>query len=55
MKPANDSEFIRQFEACKLPAECFHHRDHVGVCFPDSRTDAKGRRGAKLGRVYGGE
>ncbi|MGI0013828.1 MAG: hypothetical protein ACREBU_10365 [Nitrososphaera sp.] len=25
----NDVEFVQQFEARTLPAECFHHRDHV--------------------------
>lgn len=24
-----DEEFIKQFEACTLPTENFHHRDHV--------------------------
>jgi len=24
-----DEEFIKQFEACTLQTECFHHRDHV--------------------------
>ncbi len=27
----NDEEFIRQFEACALPAETFHHEQHVRV------------------------
>ena len=25
----NGKEFIKQFEACTLPTESFHHRDHV--------------------------
>lgn len=29
----NDEEFVRQFEACTLPAECFHHRDHVKLAW----------------------
>lgn len=29
----NDEEFVRQFEACALPAECFHHRDHVKLAW----------------------
>lgn len=29
MKSASDKEFIQHFEACTLPAESFHHRDHV--------------------------
>jgi len=33
MKPANDDEFIRQSEACTLPAECFHHQDHVKLAW----------------------
>jgi hypothetical protein len=33
MKTANDEEFIRQFEACTLAAECFHHRDHVKLAW----------------------
>lgn len=33
MKPANDAEFIRQFEACTLPAEFFHHQDHVKLAW----------------------
>jgi len=28
-----DAEFIQQFEACNLPAECFHHRDHVKLAW----------------------
>jgi hypothetical protein len=24
-----DDEFIRQFEDCTLPPDCFHHADHV--------------------------
>jgi len=27
----SDEEFIRNFEACTLPAECFHHQEHVRV------------------------
>src|ERR1700693_4610035 len=26
-----DEEFIERFENCTLPAESFHHRDHVRV------------------------
>jgi len=26
-----DEDFIRNFEACTLPAECFHHQEHVRV------------------------
>ena len=33
MKPATDEEFIRQFEACTLPAEFFHHQDHVKLAW----------------------
>ena len=29
----NDKEFIRQFETCTLPAECFHHSDHVKLAW----------------------
>lgn len=28
-----DEECIKQFEACTLPAECFHHRDHVKMAW----------------------
>jgi len=28
-----DEEFIRQFEACALPAGSFHHRDHVKLAW----------------------
>ena len=27
----SDEEFIRSFEACRLPAERFHHQEHVRV------------------------
>jgi len=33
MNPINDEEFIRQFETCTLPAECFHPRDHVKLAW----------------------
>ncbi|MFN7948582.1 MAG: hypothetical protein U0Z53_24730 [Blastocatellia bacterium] len=29
----NDQEFITQFEACTLPAESFHHPDHVRLAW----------------------
>lgn len=28
-----DDEFIRRFEDCTLPSECFHHADHVRMAF----------------------
>lgn len=28
-----DEEFIQRFENCTLPAESFHHRDHVRVAW----------------------
>jgi hypothetical protein len=28
-----DAEFIRAFEACQLPNESFHHRDHVRLAW----------------------
>jgi hypothetical protein len=28
-----DAELIEQFECCTLPGDCFHHREHVRVCF----------------------
>ncbi|HSG41406.1 MAG TPA: hypothetical protein VLE27_17325 [Thermoanaerobaculia bacterium] len=29
----NDTEFIQQFETCTLPADAFHHRDHVRLAW----------------------
>jgi hypothetical protein len=29
--PMKDEEFVQRFEACTLPAESFHHPDHVRV------------------------
>ena len=29
----SDREFIEQFEACTLPAERFHHREHVKLAW----------------------
>ena len=31
MTSVDDQEFIERFEACALPAESFHHQDHVRV------------------------
>lgn len=31
MVSMSDEEFIRNFEACTLPAERFHHQEHVRV------------------------
>jgi len=28
-----DAEFLAALEACTLPEECFHHRDHVRAAF----------------------
>jgi len=28
-----DEEFIQKFEACTLPTDCFHHRDHVKMAW----------------------
>jgi hypothetical protein len=28
-----DSEFVRMFETCELPNECFHHRDHIRLAW----------------------
>jgi hypothetical protein len=44
MNPMTDQEFIRRFENCTLPAESFHHRDHVRIvwlylrCYPVLET-----------------
>jgi hypothetical protein len=29
----NDEDFIEQFETCALPAEAFHHQDHVRLAW----------------------
>jgi len=29
----SDQQFMRQFEACTLPPECFHHADHLRMAF----------------------
>ena len=34
-----DEEFIERFENCTLPAESFHHRDHVRVVWLYLRTN----------------
>ena len=28
-----DQEFVRMFEACELPNESFHHRDHIRLAW----------------------
>lgn len=33
MREMTDDELIEQFENATLPAECFHHADHVRVAF----------------------
>ena len=29
----SDGEFVRAFESCELPPECFHHRDHIRLAW----------------------
>jgi hypothetical protein len=29
----NDHEFVERFEACTLPEDAFHHRDHVRLAY----------------------
>ena len=29
----NDEEFARAFEACEIPNEAFHHRDHIRLAW----------------------
>jgi hypothetical protein len=33
MAPTDDRDFVTAFEACALPAEGFHHRDHVRLAW----------------------
>lgn len=49
----DDKEFIAGFEACTLPAESFHHREHVRVvwlylrCYPLLETLTRFSEGLK--------
>ena len=53
MNPMTDQEFIRRFENCTLPAESFHHQDHVRLvwlylrCYPVLETLNKFSEGLK--------
>jgi hypothetical protein len=31
--PLGDADFIAAFESCTLPADLFHHRDHIRLAF----------------------
>lgn len=48
-----DAEFVRAFEACELPPEEFHHRDHIRLALiycRESGPAAAGRIAASIRR-----
>jgi hypothetical protein len=53
----SDLEFVRAFEACELPNESFHHRDHIRLAWiylkSHGEVEARHRLGDAIRRFAG--